>query len=181
MDKIKFLELVARLKHLPRQGWVNHGVTAPETVAGHMYRMALSAFLLPKEMDWVKVMKIALVHDLAESIVGDITPRDQVPAEVKKQKELEAMQSITVLLPVWSKSEVMELWTEYEDQSSPESLIVKDLDKFDMILQGFEYEKAQKMRLDEFFEGLHIFRTDTIRSLACEVYTQREAYLKSQE
>ena len=175
MDKIRFLELVARLKHLPRQGWVNHGVCAPETVSGHMYRMAMSAFLLPKEMDWTKVMKIALVHDLAESIVGDITPRDQVPAEVKRQKELEAMQSITALLPDWSNAEVLALWTEYEDQSSPESVIVKDLDKFDMILQGFEYEKSQNLRLDEFFEGIGIFRTDLVRSLACEVYSQREA------
>ena len=37
------------LQHLKRTGWVNHAVTDPETVSGHMYRMAMMAFLAGKE------------------------------------------------------------------------------------------------------------------------------------
>ena len=32
-------------QHLKRTGWVDNSVTDPETVAGHMYRMAMMAFL----------------------------------------------------------------------------------------------------------------------------------------
>ncbi len=36
-------------QHLKRTGWVNHGVRDPETVAGHMYRMAMMCFLFGDE------------------------------------------------------------------------------------------------------------------------------------
>jgi len=43
---------------------------------------------------------------------------------------------------------------EYENQSTDESKFVKDLDRFDMILQAFEYETAERRPstdLEEFF------------------------------
>lgn len=179
MEKFKFLELVARLKHLPRQGWVNHDIRNPESVAGHMYRMAMCAFLLPSEFNIGKIMKIALVHDLAESIVGDITPGDRIPSETKRKLELDAMSTITSYLPEWSKQEVFNLWSEYEDLTSPEAIIVKDLDKFDMIVQAFEYEKSNNTHLPTFFEGLHIFKTEIVKEFASELYRTRENYYKN--
>lgn len=38
--------------------------------------------------------------------------------------------------------EIRDLWQEYEDVSSPEANLVKDLDKFEMIVQALEYEKC---------------------------------------
>lgn len=38
--------------------------------------------------------------------------------------------------------EIAELWHEYEDAKTPEALFVKDLDKFEMIVQALEYEKC---------------------------------------
>lgn len=37
------------LQHLKRTGWVNNNVQDPETVAGHMYRMAMMCFLFGGE------------------------------------------------------------------------------------------------------------------------------------
>ena len=115
MDKFKYLELISRLKHIPRRGWVLNQIPEPETIAGHMYRMALSIFLLPSNFDTSKLIKMALVHDLAESIVGDITPYDRVTVEDKKNRELLAMIEIGKLIPEESKNEIMKLWQEYED------------------------------------------------------------------
>lgn len=39
-------------------------------------------------------------------------------------------------------SDVHDLWAEYEAASTPEALFVKDLDKFEMIVQALEYEKS---------------------------------------
>lgn len=40
----------------------------------------------------------ALIHDLAESIVGDITPYCGISKEEKKQREMDAMQEIAKLI-----------------------------------------------------------------------------------
>lgn len=62
-----------------------------------MYAMSLMTFLLGNDskLDRLKCLQLALVHDLAESIVGDITPHDNIPENVKHQREDEAMKEIT--------------------------------------------------------------------------------------
>ena len=47
--------------------------------------------------------------------------------------------------------ELLSLWLEFEFGDSLESDIAKQLDKYEMIVQADEYERAQKMRLDDFF------------------------------
>jgi putative hydrolase of HD superfamily len=37
---------------------------------------------------------------------------------------------------------IFQLWKEYEDSNTPEAKLVKDLDKFEMLVQAFEYEKG---------------------------------------
>lgn len=88
-----------------------------------MYRMGMMTFLLDgkTELDRTKCMELgiyhfymfssrmyfktfrfhilALVHDLAESIVGDITPLCGVPKEEKQRRELAAMREISSLIP----------------------------------------------------------------------------------
>lgn len=170
---LEFLRLVGRLKHLPRTGWQLRHIPEPETVASHMYRMAMCVFCLNSEINTFKVMKMALVHDLSESIVGDITPHCGVSQEEKYTKEYEAIVHISSLLPEsWSKEEVKSLWEEYENGLTAEALIVKDLDKFDMILQALEYEEQHHIDLNTFFLGLSVFKTETVRKWAEEVYRQ---------
>jgi putative hydrolase of HD superfamily len=67
--------------------------------------------------------------------------------------EEEAMQHIKTLVSQEVGAELYQLWREYEEGKTPEAKIVKDLDKFDMIFQAYEYEKAEKTpgRLEEFF------------------------------
>lgn len=175
MEKFRFFELLSRLKHLPRKGWVIQNIPFPETVASHMYRMAMCVFLLPKEYDTNKLIKMALVHDLGESIIGDITPHDNISKENKYVQERKAMVEISQLVPDTSANEIMSLWEEYEKNQSADAMIVKDLDKLDMILQGLEYEKMYGKNLEMFFEGLDVFKTDVIREWAAEVYRQRNA------
>ncbi len=59
-------------------------------------------------------------------------------------------------------SEVEALWLEYERQQTPESHLVKDFDKLEMIVQAHEYEQAQGHKLQEFFDStVGKFQTDT--------------------
>uniref|UniRef100_A0A1X7UMP0 HD domain-containing protein n=1 Tax=Amphimedon queenslandica TaxID=400682 RepID=A0A1X7UMP0_AMPQE len=108
-----FFKLCSKLKHLKRTGWVNHNVKEPETVAGHMYRMSLMSFLFSKDnsIDYNKCVKMSLVHDLAESIVGDLTPSCNVSKEEKHQREKDAMVKISELVPKEVGQELYSLWT----------------------------------------------------------------------
>jgi len=88
---LQFLVHVGQAKRTFRTGWVLHGVERVESVADHMYRMAVMALLLPNidEQSKVRCMKLALVHDLAESVVGDLTDFDGISKEDKHRRETE--------------------------------------------------------------------------------------------
>lgn len=76
---LKFFNTVGKLKTLKRTGWVNNEVFEPESVADHMYRMSMLGFLITDPaVNKDRLIKVCLIHDLAESIVGDITPYDGV-------------------------------------------------------------------------------------------------------
>ncbi|XP_066269512.1 5'-deoxynucleotidase HDDC2-like [Branchiostoma lanceolatum] len=154
---LEFMMLVGQLKRVPRTGWVLRGVQNVESVADHMYRMAIMAFLLDGEGDLNrdKCIKIALVHDMAESIVGDIAPADGISKEEKHRREKEAMLHLSGLVGGEVGQELYSLWEEYEQESTAEAKAVKDLDKFDMVLQAFEYETLQNRhgQLQDFFNS----------------------------
>ena len=126
---VDFLHLAQSLKTTPRTGWVNHGVDKPESIADHMYRMSLMAMVASKEMphlDQNKCVKLALVHDLAEAIVGDITPHDPVSKEEKAKMESDAIAKIREMLgDALGGAEVEALWHEYEDGQTDEAKLLK--------------------------------------------------------
>lgn len=154
-DFLKFIEYVHRLKHLPRRGWVLRNIENSEPIAGHMYAMAMMTFLIddPK-IDRIKCMQLALVHDLAESIVGDITPEDNIPVEEKHKKEDEAMKEIVSHLGDDLGKRIYNLYKEYEAKETAEAKFVKDLDRFDLAASSAFYEKRDGTpgRLQEFFD-----------------------------
>ncbi|XP_015883223.3 uncharacterized protein LOC107419018 isoform X1 [Ziziphus jujuba] len=175
---IDFLSLCHRLKTTKRAGWVRRDVVDPESVADHMYRMGLMALIssdIPG-VDREKCIKMAIVHDIAEAIVGDITPSDGVPKEEKSRREQEALDHMCKLLGGGSRAkEVGDLWMEYEENASPEAKLVKDFDKVEMILQALEYENEQGKDLDEFFRSTAgKFQTETGKAWASEIASRRQ-------
>ncbi|KAG6515560.1 hypothetical protein ZIOFF_025989 [Zingiber officinale] len=129
-----------------------------------------------------RCVKMALVHDIAEAIVGDITPSDGVPKLEKSRREREALDYMCKVLGGGSRAkEIGELWMEYEDNSSPEAKLVKDFDKVEMILQALEYEDGfaytakQGIDLEEFFESTAgKFKTDVGKAWASEIVSRRK-------
>ncbi|XP_041361679.1 5'-deoxynucleotidase HDDC2-like [Gigantopelta aegis] len=165
---IEFMTLIGQLKRVQRTGWVRSNITRPESVADHMYRMAILAFLVDPAsgLDKDRCIKLALVHDMAESMVGDIAPSDGISKEEKHKKEEAAMGYISSLVESSVGREIYCLWKEYEDQSSAEAAYVKDLDKFEMILQAYEYEQLEDKPkcLEEFFASTKgKFQTDQVK------------------
>jgi putative hydrolase of HD superfamily len=95
---------------------------------------------------------MALVHDIAESIVGDLTPRDNVMESQKHEAEAAAFDQI--VQHVQDGEYFKELWDDFESNKSPEARVVKRIDKMDMLIQAYLYEKKYELRLDSFWENM---------------------------
>ncbi|KAI1758833.1 HD domain-containing protein [Hypoxylon sp. FL1150] len=157
---IPFFHVLERLKTSKREGWRRFGIERGESISDHMYRMSLMTFLCPPslapKLDLNKCMKMCLIHDMAESIVGDITPVDGVAKPEKSRREAETMDYISrnLLGKVHggvAGEEIRAIWQEYEDSKTLDSLFVHDIDKMELLLQMVEYEKrANKLDLGEF-------------------------------
>ena len=81
----QLLQEALLLKELDRSGWKRVGVENPESVAAHTWGMCwLILVLAPHEIDQLRALKLAIIHDLAEARVGDITPHDGVSKAEKK-------------------------------------------------------------------------------------------------
>ncbi|XP_044463384.1 5'-deoxynucleotidase HDDC2-like [Mangifera indica] len=175
---IDFLSLCHSLKKTKRTGWIRRDVENPESIADHMYRMGLMGLIMADipGVDRDKCIKMAIVHDIAEAIVGDITPLDGISKAEKSRQEREALDHMCKLLGGEARAkEIAELWMEYEENSSAEAKIVKDFDKVEMILQALEYENEQGKDLDEFFQSTAgKFQTDLGKAWAKEIASRRK-------
>lgn len=151
-DILDFLLIAGRLKNIPRTGWVISGITDPETVASHSFRVALISMLLSdyfSDINKEKVLRIALIHDLNESIIGDIplSAKDNVQIDEKK------IFSEDIPIPAEIKERMVNDFAEFEDRTSTEGMIVRAADKIDLLLQAYEYEKNRGVRLNSFWEN----------------------------
>ena len=138
---IEFLTSANKLKWIERRGWVAKvNVKQPESVADHCYLTALICMVIAdlKGLNTNKAMKMALLHDLAESIIGDYMP-EEISSEKKHEEEAKAIKTILNKLPPKLRSNYAKIWQEYKKGSSKEASLVHQIDKFEMALQAEDY------------------------------------------
>ena len=162
-DTLEFLSTICgSLKNIKRTGWVRSGIPLPESDADHMHRCAMCAMLVtsqathpeddysgengrfhPDKLDGVKLLRMAVTHDLCESIAGDVTPFcDKNKVANKHDFERKAMEEIRTVVGDPLGEELFGLWKEYEELQTTEAVYCKDIDKFEMVMQAYEYEKS---------------------------------------
>ena len=151
----KFFQKVLELKNVPRQGWKEKlGINNPESVAEHSYSTSVMSMIISdlEGLNSEKIIKMALLHDLAESIIGDITP-DQITKNEKINKENHAMKQILKNLPNKITESYFEIWNEYQENSSQEAKLIHDIDKLEMAFQAKFYQNngISKEKLQTFF------------------------------
>ena len=138
-----FFFQIANLKNTLRTGWkVKLQIPKPESVADHSYMMSVMAMVLSdiKNMNTEKIIKMSLLHDWAESKIGDFMP-DEITPDKKIALEENAMNEILGILPHSIKDDYSTIWNEYQDMASSESKLVHEIDKLEMALQAKIYEK----------------------------------------
>ncbi len=123
-----------------------------------MYRTAVISMILGdlERLDTEKIMKMALLDDLPESVIGDLTPtqKKNLGIESVKRREEKALTQLLSLLPKNLSNEYLAIWKEAQSQVSREAKLVKSSDKLEMAIQAQEYKKQEhdSKNLDEFIK-----------------------------
>lgn len=157
MNLVNFYKTVRKLKDIKRSGWVERGVKESESVSDHCFMVAILCLIIPKDgVDKNRAIKMALVHDLAESETGDVMERGhftgELPADWEKQimaktekdeREKKEMEKIISNLPEDMSKEIFDLWKEYEERKTKEASFVKDIDVLERVFQALDYHSKQ--------------------------------------
>ncbi|MCB1692884.1 MAG: HD domain-containing protein, partial [Pseudomonadales bacterium] len=151
---------IVQLKQLYRQGWLKRGISTAdcETVAEHTFGNAMLCLLLARDypaLQLEKVLRLALVHDIGEAYVGDITPHDRVEKSEKTRLETEAVERILGKLP--NGASLIADWHEYEAGETAEARFVKQVDRLELALQASVYGRQGKVDSSEFLDAAEAF------------------------
>jgi putative hydrolase of HD superfamily len=154
------------LKQLPRTGWLLAGVSSPESVAEHSFVTTLYAVLLAEEINGDlaahglaaplhvgHIMRLALVHDLAECLLTDLPKRstELIGRAAKHAAEAQAFEQLFGRLQ--QGKQYSQLWAEFASATTPEARLVHDADKLEMVQQALRYEQRGHRNLQEFWQG----------------------------
>lgn len=163
---INFTKLMGKLKKIKRSGWKRKvNVKEPESVADHTFRMAILCMVIGdmKKLDELKMLKMALIHDACESLIGDLMHYKDEREELKKrQLENKAMIQILSLLPDDMRKNYSKIWKDFQDKESMEAKLVREMDKLEMVFQAQEYEEEgyDKEKLSEFWDSAERYIND---------------------
>lgn len=128
------------LSKMNRAGPALAQITNPESLADHIVRTALIAYVLAEleGADPYKTAIMALIHDLGEIRVGD---QNKVAAKYFKIAPIEkkAFYDQTKNLPENIKKEWRKLFNEKEDKKSWEGVVAEDADRLENALIAKEY------------------------------------------
>lgn len=147
--RLLFLKEAENLKNVMRSSHTSNGRN--ESTAEHTWRLALLALVFEdelKHLNFSRVLKMCLVHDLGETINGDIPATEKQNHPDKDIQERNDLLFLTQSLDEPLRSSLLGLWEEYETGQTEEAIAVKALDKLETILQhnqginpeDFDYE-----------------------------------------
>ena len=136
---IDFYKKAEKLKTTTRHSWTSNP-SRQESVAEHSWMLCLLAILLFDKLDGkvnlFKVLKMLIIHDLAEAVNGDI-PAFEVSArqKLKHENEKKALKKLVRKLPKQRAGEIVSLLKEFDDNKTPEAQFSNSLDKIEVLMQ----------------------------------------------
>ncbi len=140
-DIFNFIVLAERLKTTLRHSWTSD-VSRQESVAEHSWMICLIALIVMErvelQLDKLKVLKMLILHDLAESITGDIPlahQNENFNHVAKVESERIAMEKLCESLPLDIKNDLIQIWEEYEQRISSEARLAKAIDVLEACMQ----------------------------------------------
>ena len=148
MDKeqnvINYYVLCNRLKNVIRTGWKNWNVQREriESVAEHIFGVQMLAIAMKSEysydIDIMKVIFMLAIHELGETVIGDIT-QFEISKEEKEKIEHKAVHRI--LNGLLDGKQIEELFLEFDEHNTKEAMFAYQCDKLECDLQSKLYDE----------------------------------------
>lgn len=135
-SRLSFIREAEKLKSVFRTAFTTDG--RAESTAAHTWRLCLVAMMFEDQfthLDFGKILKICVIHDLGEAINGDIPAPEQSDAGGKSTQEREDLLTLLKPLNCELKQEILTLWDDYDNATSEEAKVVKALDKIETLIQ----------------------------------------------
>jgi putative hydrolase of HD superfamily len=153
--QIDFILEVDKLKQILRRTVLTDR-SRQENSAEHSWHIALMVLVLSEyadenDLDFFRVIKLLLIHDLVEIDAGDTYCYDQNSTQNQREREITAADRIFELLPSDQARSFRALWDEYEARETPESRFANTLDRLQPFLhnyftQGYSWRKHAVQR-----------------------------------
>ena len=145
-NSMRFYMLATQLKYKIRSGWDkshwNVSKDRVESIVEHVYGTCILALSIDSEfktnLDINKVIKMLVLHELGEVIIGDITPFDNITPEEKMKKEHEAMRE--VIGDLVNQEEFLSLLFEFDEKKTKEAIFAHHCDKLEADIQAKVYQ-----------------------------------------
>ena len=145
-NSMRFYMLATQLKYKIRSGWDkshwNVSKDRVESIAEHVYGTCILALSIDSEfktnLEINKVIKMLVLHELGEVIIGDITPFDNITPEEKMKKEHEAMRE--VIGDLVNQEEFLSLLFEFDEKKTKEAIFAHHCDKLEADIQAKVYQ-----------------------------------------
>ena len=141
-----FFDFLLKSSLRVRSGWDethwNVSKERLESIAKHVYGTCILALSIDSEfetnLDINKVVKMLVIHELGEVVIGDITPFDNITPEEKIEKEHEAIKE--VLGDLIKKDEFYSLLLEFDDKKTKEAVFAHHCDELEADIQAKVYQ-----------------------------------------
>jgi putative hydrolase of HD superfamily len=140
--QLAFLCEIDKVKSIFRHTLLMDG-SRRENDAEHAWHLAIMALLFSdlspaRRLDLLKVVTMALIHDIVEIDCGDALVYDTALRLRRKKQEQRAAKRIFSLLPRDQARHFLALWKEFEDRATPEARFAAALDRFQPVLHNYK-------------------------------------------
>lgn len=177
---VNYYVICNKLKNVIRTGWQNWNVKRDrlESVAEHIYGVQMLAIAMHSEyqydIDLTKVILMLAIHELGEIVIGDLT-QFQISKEEKEKIEHEAVKDI--LSGLLDGQKIEELFLEFDNHQTNESIFAYQCDKLECDLQSKLYDEEGCVDLNN-QEGNKTMENPLVRSLLAEGNSWSTMWLK---
>ena len=170
-NSMRFYMLATQLKYKIRSGWDkshwNVSKDRLESIAEHVYGTCILALSIDSEfktnLDINKVIKMLVLHELGEVIIGDITPFDNITSEEKMIKEHEAMRE--VVGDLINQKEFLSLLFEFDEKKTKEAIFAHHCDKLEADIQAKIYQDMGCQHPLNEQEDNVVFKSDKVQQM----------------
>lgn len=164
---INYYILCNKLKNVVRTGWLDWKVQREriESIAEHIFGVQMLAIAMKSEyqydVDIMKVIYMLAIHELGETIIGDLT-QFQIDRNEKERIEHEAVHNI--LSSMLDGEEIEKLFLEFDEHKTKESIFAYQCDKLECDIQCKLYDQEGCVDLNH-QEGNNTINDELVKKL----------------